>query len=295
MEILPKNQWFIDVNKRAVRWKGQTVSLREVMHDAVHSGDIRIYPEYQEKTYFNWIDNLYDWCISRQIWWGHRVPAWYRGSETWVGQRHPDGEGWVQDPDTLDTWFSSGLWTWSTLVDSRLTEDPRLTLDEILRRSPDYNTFHPTSVLETGYDILFFWVARMILMTTFVTGALPFRSVYLHGLVLDKDGEKMAKTKPATCIDPLDEIDRVGADALRFALVAGTSAGSDTRLSQEKIGGGRALRQQTLECVKAGGRERTSAGIRRRRRSSSGEPLDARPRRRGGPKNDVVLRAICLR
>ena len=237
VENLLKEQWFINVNHSAVPWKGRTLSLREVMDDCVRSGDIRIHPEYQEKTYYNWIENLYDWCISRQIWWGHRVPFWYRDGETWAGHGQPEGEGWKQDPDTLDTWFSSGLWTWSTLVDPRLTSDPSLTLQDILRQSPDYRTFHPTSVMETGYDILFFWVARMILMTTYVTGTVPFRTVYLHGLVLDKDGEKMAKTKPETCIDPLDEVERIGADALRFALVAGTSAGSDTRVSTEKIKG----------------------------------------------------------
>jgi len=237
VENLPKKQWFIDVNRRVVRWKDQMLSLREVMDDAVRSGDIQIHPDSQARTYFNWIGNLHDWCISRQIWWGHRVPVWYRDGETWAGHGVPEGEGWGQDPDTLDTWFSSGLWTWSTLVDPRLAEDPSLTLDQILRQSPDYRAFHPTSVMETGYDILFFWVARMILMTTYVTGTVPFRSVYLHGVVLDKYGERMAKTKPETIIDPLHEIDGSGADALRFALVAGGSPSSDKRMSHDKIKG----------------------------------------------------------
>jgi valyl-tRNA synthetase len=237
VENLLKEQWFIDVNRQAVRWKGAILSLREVMDDVVRRHDIRIYPPYEERTYFNWIENLWDWCISRQIWWGHRVPVWYRGGETWVGHGSPEGEGWTQDPDTLDTWFSSGLWTWSTLIDRQLADDASLSLQDLLRRSVDYRAFHPTSVMETGYDILFFWVARMILMTTYVSGTVPFRNVYLHGLVLDKDGEKMAKTKPETMIDPLDVVNENGADALRFALVAGTSPGTDTRVSTDKIKG----------------------------------------------------------
>jgi valyl-tRNA synthetase len=238
VEYLPKEQWFIDVNRPAVRWGGKMMSLRQVLADAVRSQRIRIIPEHQEKTYFHWVDNLRDWCISRQIWWGHRVPVWYRGtSEIYAGPRVPEGAGWEQDSDTLDTWFSSALWTWSTLLDPEAAKDLSITLEELLDRSPDYRHFHPTAVMETGYDILFFWVARMILMTTYVTEDIPFSNVYLHGLVLDKNGDKMSKSKPELCIDPLDVIQTRGADALRLALVSGTSAGTDTRLGDDKIKG----------------------------------------------------------
>ncbi len=246
IEPLPKKQWFIDVNKPAVLWEGKRQSLRQVMRSVVESGQIRLLPEHEEKTYFHWIDNLRDWCISRQIWWGHRVPVWYRGAkvsdgnvdqaeETYVGHRKPEGPGWVQDPDTLDTWFSSALWTWSTLADPQAALDEELDLDQILERSPDFQRFHPTAVMETAYDILFFWVARMILMTTYSTGQIPFHTVYLHGLILDRDGEKMSKSKPETCIDPLDTIEEYGADALRLAMVLGNSAGTDLKLGQDKI------------------------------------------------------------
>jgi valyl-tRNA synthetase len=233
IEPLPKAQWFIDVNKPAVRWRGQLLSIKQVMKDVVESGRIRILPEHEEKTYFHWIENLRDWCISRQIWWGHRVPVWHLEDEMYVGHRPPDG--WTQDPDTLDTWFSSALWTWSTLVDSTAAEDQSLSLAEILERSPDYKRFHPTSVMETGYDILFFWVARMILMTTYATGDIPFSTVYLHGLVLDINGDKMSKQKPETCIDPLDEIRENGADALRLAMILGSAVGRDTKLGRDHI------------------------------------------------------------
>ncbi len=149
-------QWFIDVNKEVVPWKSKTskktemMSLKQIMQSVVHHGDITIIPERFNKTYFHWIDNLRDWCISRQIWWGHRVPVWYKGDETYVGAEAPKGAGWEQDSDTLDTWFSSALWTWSTLVDPKLTEDMSLSLEEILKQSPDFQHYHPPAVMETG-------------------------------------------------------------------------------------------------------------------------------------------------
>ncbi|MDP3971139.1 MAG: valine--tRNA ligase [bacterium] len=223
IEPLPKIQWFIDVNKKFKHHvSGKEVSLKQLMQEAVKSDDIQIIPDRFNKIYFHWIDNLRDWNISRQIWYGHRVPVWYKGDEIYVGVEEPAGEGWEQDPDTLDTWFSSGLWTFSTLGWPDKTED--------------YKMFHPTNVLETGYDILFFWVARMILMTTYAVGDVPFKNVYLHGLVRDKDGRKMSKSLD-NAIDPLDMIEKYGTDALRLALMVGTTPGNDSRLYEEKIAG----------------------------------------------------------
>ncbi len=238
-------QWFIDVNKPAVSWKGKKLSLKQVMQSAVRDKDIDIIPERFEKVYFHWIDNLRDWCISRQIWWGHRIPVWYRKDtdgreETYVGVLPPTDESegwheWEQDPDTLDTWFSSATWTWSTLIDPELATDYSLSLNELLKRSIDFQTYHPTSVMETGWDILFFWVARMILATTYMTGQIPFKTVYLHGLVRTEEGKKMSKSSPETIIDPLEVIPEYGTDALRFALIQGMSAGNDQRLGRSKI------------------------------------------------------------
>ena len=178
-------QWFVDVNKPVVHWKGKQLSLKEVLQNVIREGDIDLIPERFEKIYFHWIDNLRDWCISRQIWWGHRIPVWYRTDtdgveEIYAGVQPPtdQSEGWhewEQDPDTLDTWFSSALWTWSTLIDQELAQDYSLSLNDLLERSPDYKAYHPTTVMETGWDILFFWVARMILTTTYVTGEVPFK------------------------------------------------------------------------------------------------------------------------
>lgn len=238
-------QWFIDVNKKSVHWNGETLSLKEVLQSVIREEDINLVPKRFEKIYFHWIDNLRDWCISRQIWWGHRIPAWYRTDtdgqiETFIGETMPEDQSegwneWEQDPDTLDTWFSSALWTWSTLIDPALAEDKTLSLKELLEMSPDYKAYHPTSVMETGWDILFFWVARMILMTTYATGEIPFKDVYLHGLIRAEDGKKMSKSRPETIIDPLDVIPKYGTDALRMALIMGVTPGNDQTWNWSKI------------------------------------------------------------
>ncbi len=238
-------QWFVDVNKPVIDWKGKRCSLKEVMQSVVRDGDIRIIPGRFEKVYFHWINNLRDWCISRQIWWGHRIPVWYRTDtdgkeETYVGDQPPTDESegwheWEQDPDTLDTWFSSALWTWSTLIDPGLAQDYSLSLNDLLEKSPDFQAYHPTSVMETGWDILFFWVARMILATTYVTGQVPFKDVYLHGLVRAEDGKKMSKSRPESIINPLDVIPKYGADALRMALIMGVTPGNDQSWGWDKI------------------------------------------------------------
>lgn len=216
-----KAQWFIAVNKQVQFPDGRQMTLKERMREAVESGSIKIAPERFDKTYYHWIDNLRDWNISRQIWFGHRIPAWFKDGEVKVQLETP-GEGWEQDPDTLDTWFSSGLWTFSTLGWPEETVDLR--------------TYHPTSVLETGHDILFFWVARMILMSTFLMGEIPFKNVYLHGMVRDGKGQKMSKSK-GNIIDPLDMINKYGADATRLSLIVGAAPGNDVPLSEDKIRG----------------------------------------------------------
>lgn len=229
IEPLPKLQWFVDTEKPFVMGassipgvaSGATITLKELLRTAVSSGGVRIIPEHFEKTYFHWIDNLRPWCISRQIWYGHRVPVWYRGEEIAVGV-WPDGEGWVQDEDTLDTWFSSGSWTFSTLgwPDA----------------SSDLARFHPTNTLVTAYEILFFWVARMILMSGFALGQLPFKDVYLTGIIRDSQGRKFSKSL-GNGIDPIEVAGQFGADAIRMGLLIGNTPGTDMRLSVDKIKG----------------------------------------------------------
>lgn len=227
IEPLPKLQWWINVNKKFTLEhseipgvpSGSEVTLKELMIAAVQNGGVTIFPERFERVYYNWINNLNDWCVSRQIWYGHRIPAWYREDEIKVQIESP-GEDWEQESDTLDTWFSSGLWTMSTLGWPNETKDLK--------------TYHPTTVLETGYDILFFWVARMILMTTYFTGQVPFKNVYLHGLVRDEKGKKMSKSL-GNVIDPLDMIVKYGTDATRLSLIVGAAPGNDMPLSEDKV------------------------------------------------------------
>lgn len=223
-------QWFIAVNKEFTIphseipgiASGSTTTLKTIMRTAVESGAVSIFPTNFDKTYYHWINNLRDWCISRQIWFGHRIPVWYKGTEIYCGTKAPEGEGWEQDPDTLDTWFSSGLWSFSTLGWPEKT--------------PDLETFHPTAMLETGYDILFFWVARMVLMSGFHLGTVPFKNVYLHGLVRDGQGRKMSKSL-GNIIDPLDMIAKYGADATRLSLLVQNTPGTDLKLSEERVRG----------------------------------------------------------
>ena len=217
VEPLVKEQWFVKMDE-----------LIKPAAEAVRNGEIKLVPERMQKTYFNWTDNIKDWCISRQLWWGHRIPAYYCDDcgETVVAKQMPavcpkcGGSHFTQDPDTLDTWFSSALWPFSTLGWPEMTEDLKY--------------FYPTDVLVTGYDIIFFWVIRMIFSGYEQMGEKPFKTVLFHGLVRDSQGRKMSKSL-GNGIDPLEIIDQYGADALRLTLITGNAPGNDMRFYYERV------------------------------------------------------------
>ena len=217
IEPMVSTQWFVQIRP-----------LAEKAIAAVRDGRITIVPERFSKVYYNWMENIQDWCISRQLWWGHRIPVWYCADCTDVTVTREDPTACAhcgsanieQDPDVLDTWFSSGLWPFSTLGWPGDT--------------PDMKYFYPTTMMETGYDILFFWVARMIMMGLEFTGEIPFSEIYLHGLIRDEHGKKMSKSY-GNVIDPLIVMDDLGTDALRFTLLVGSTPGNDTNLSLKKV------------------------------------------------------------
>jgi valyl-tRNA synthetase len=216
----------------SLQWWVKVESLATAAGDAVRGGDIVIHPKSLEPRWFDWVDDMHDWCISRQLWWGHRIPIWHGpdGQRVCVGPDETPPEGWEQDPDVLDTWFSSALWPFSTMG----WPD----------RTADLEKFYPTSVLVTGYDILFFWVARMVMFGTFVSDdetitdggrrapQVPFENVFLHGLIRDEHGRKMSKSR-GNGIDPLDWVELFGADALRFTLARGASPGGDLSIGED--------------------------------------------------------------
>ena len=213
IEPLLSEQWFVRMQP-----------LADLALAAVRDGATTIIPERFEKVYYHWLENIQDWCISRQLWWGHRIPVWYAADGSLIvpgpDDPEPQGEGITQDPDVLDTWFSSGLWPFSTLGWPDQT--------------PDLQYFYPTSVMETGYDILFFWVARMMMMGCYLTGQPPFHTIYLHGLVRDESGRKMSKSY-GNVVNPLDIMEQQGTDALRFTLATSGTPGQDLNLNPQRI------------------------------------------------------------
>jgi valyl-tRNA synthetase len=240
----------------SVQWFVRVESLAQRALASVREGRTRIIPTHYEKVYAHWMENIHDWAVGRQLWWGHRIPAWYcpdghvtvsdaeAGPDACAECGRPASE-LRQETDIFDTWFSSGLWPFSTLG---WPDD-----------TPDLQRFYPTSVMETAYDILFFWVARMMMLGLFCTDVEPFHTVYLSGMIRDPYGQKMSKTR-GNVVDPLEKIDEIGADALRFAIVNGSAPGSDLRLTQAKLDGGRNFTNKLWNAARFVLASRTTAG-----------------------------------
>ena len=203
-------QWFVKMD----------VLARQVLENQATDEKVNFVPERFEKILTHWMEDCHDWCISRQLWWGHRIPAWYKEEEIYVGTSAPEGEGWIQDSDVLDTWFSSALWPFSTLGWPES--------DEMIKR------YYPNNVLVTGYDIIFFWVCRMVFQGLEFMKERPFKEVLIHGLVRDKQGRKMSKSL-GNGVDPMDVIEKYGADSLRFFLTTSSAPGMDLRYDEEKV------------------------------------------------------------
>jgi valyl-tRNA synthetase len=223
IEPLISLQWFMKMDE-----------LARPAIDVVRTGRVRNHPESESRRYVRWLEEIRPWCISRQLWWGHQIPVWYRGDESYVGMTAPEGEGWERDPDVLDTWFSSALWPFATLGWPQDT--------------PELRAFYPTDVLSTARDILFLWVARMVMMGIEFAGDIPFDDVYVHSVIQASDGRRMSKSL-GTGIDPLDLIDVHGADGVRFGLLAMSST-QDVRFSEEKIAQGQALANKLFNATR---------------------------------------------
>ena len=225
IEPLISLQWFMKMDE-----------LAKPATEVVRNGEVKFHPDRWGRVYIDWMENIRPWCVSRQLWWGHRLPVWYRGDDIHVGMEAPEGDGWVQDEDVLDTWFSSALWPFATLG---WPDD-----------TPELKAFYPTNVLSTARDILFLWVARMVMMGIEFTGKIPFSDVYVHSVIQAPDGRRMSKSL-GTGIDPLIEIDKHGADAVRFGLLAMSST-QDVRYSAEKVLQGQQLANKLWNAVRFG-------------------------------------------